>query len=119
MPQGWTVSFNIGKEAKKASITVDFKGKTAHSVLDDEIFNDPNVPEGCKIFMIFHETGHLIYGPDEAACDRYAFYHSLRYGVSPFLCYVAVRAFLTGHNSYRIKEMFDNIMQHQHLKNDA
>lgn len=118
-PKGWKVSINYDNVSKIASVNVNTQDKTAAVKLDKSIFKDPNVPEGCKVFMIFHEIGHLIYGPHEHLCDKYAFYHALRAGVSPFLCYVALRAYMPEHYNYRIEEMFKNIIANEHLKNDA
>lgn len=69
--------------------------------------------------MIFHEIGHLIFGPAEEKCDRYAFYHSLAAGVSPFLCYIAIRTYMPEHYNYRIFEMFRNLQDNIHLKNEV
>ncbi|GIV28686.1 MAG: hypothetical protein KatS3mg027_2500 [Bacteroidia bacterium] len=49
--------------------------------------------------------------------DKYAFYQSLRNGISPFLCYVAIRAFMPPSYNYRIVEMGKNLLINNHLKN--
>lgn len=116
MPKGWKVSVTTGREGRKASILIDHLGHSANINLDENIFNSKNVPEGCKTFMFFHEIGHLVYGPDENACDKYAFLHSLRAGVSPFLCYVAIRHFMPEHYNDRIIDMGKNLLEYEHLK---
>lgn len=118
MPEGWNFSITGGKVQHIASINIDYKNKKAAIKLDDILFNDPEVPEGCKIVMLFHEMGHLIFGPDEAACDRFAFYHALRAGVSPFLCYLTIRTYMPEHYNYRIIEMFNNIEKNSNLTLD-
>lgn len=112
------MDFNVGNEPSKASINIDYLGRNASIKIDQSIYNDKKIPEGCKVFMIFHEIGHLIFGSAEEMCDRFAFYHSLRAGVSPFLCYATIRAYMPEHYNYRIEEMFKNLMAHQNLKND-
>jgi len=119
LPAGWSVSFGQGFVDRIACINIDYKGKTAAVQLDSDIFNDKSIPEGCKVFMVFHEIGHLIYGPDESACDRFALQHALRAGVSPYLCYIAIRAFMPEHYNERIIDMAENILQNSHLKNDV
>lgn len=68
--------------------------------------------------MIFHEIGHLIHGPNENACDKFAFYHALAAGVSPFLCYVAIRTYMPEHYNDRVIDMGVNLIDNKHLKND-
>jgi hypothetical protein len=118
MPKGWNVSFSEGYVDKIAEININYLGKTAAVKLDSKIFNNKDIPEGCKVFAIFHEIGHLIHGPDEASCDKFAFYHALRAGVSPFLCYVMIRAYMPEHYAYRIISMYNNLLENLHLKHD-
>lgn len=118
LPHGWDLSFRIGEDPKKASITVDELKRTADVNLDPGIYENKDVPEGCKVFILFHEIGHLLYGPKENNCDRFAFYHSLRAGVSPFLCYVALRAYMPEHYNERVLELGELILENEHLKND-
>ena len=118
MPKGWAVSFGSAEVEKIAEITIDYAGKSANVLLDKNIFFDKNVPEGCKVFMIFHEIGHLLYAADEAACDKFAFYHALRAGVSPFLCYVAIRSYMPKQYAYRVEAMYNNLINNYNLKND-
>lgn len=68
--------------------------------------------------MVFHEIGHLVFGSVEEACDKYAFYHALAAGVSPFVCYLAIRAYMPEHYNYRIFEMFKNLVDSKHLNGD-
>ncbi len=118
LPQGWKISIDYGTESKIAAVTVYKKEKVASIVLDSGIFKDPNIPEGCKVFMIFHELGHLIYGPAENKCDEFALLHSLRAGVSPFLCYLAIRAYMPSHYNYRIVELGNKILSNNQWRND-
>ena len=69
--------------------------------------------------MIYHEMGHLLYGSKEHFCDLYAFTHSLYHGVSPFLCYAAIRAYMPEHYNYRVVEMGKNLLKYNELVNDA
>lgn len=119
MPQGWNISFQLGDDERVASILFDSGIKKASVKLDKKIFTDPNIPEGCKVFAMFHEMGHLIHGPAEHKCDEFAFYHALRAGVTPFMCYVALRAFMPEHYNYRIVELGNKLLQNEQLKNDV
>lgn len=120
LPKGWNVSFSGGSVDRIACINIDGKEKTASVNLDDGIFNDPEIPEGCKVFMVFHEIGHLKYGPDEEACDWFACQHAMRAGVSPFLCYIAIRAFMPAHYDHRIISLAEKIeLYYPHLKNES
>jgi hypothetical protein len=118
MPQGWKWRFSFGPVNRLAEVHLNTAEKTADIKLDSKVFDDKNILEGSKIFMCFHEIGHLIHGPNEAACDRFAFYNSLRAGVSPYICYVTMRQFMPEHYQYRVNEMFKNLAINSHLKND-
>lgn len=118
LPDGWEINITQGPEAKIASVTIYDASRRANINLDNKIFNDPEIPEGCKVFMIFHELWHLRFGPDENRCDRYAFYSSLAAGVSPYLCYIAIRHFMPEHYNDRVVDMGLNLLQNEHLQND-
>jgi hypothetical protein len=119
LPQGWSLNFALADVPRKAEINIDYRRKKASAKFDRSIFEDKGVPEGCKIFMFFHELGHLIFGPDEAACDEYAFWHALRAGVSPFLCYVAIRHYMPQGAEYRIERLGQLLLMHPQLRNDV
>jgi hypothetical protein len=116
MPQGWHVSAGIGRVARIAQITIDKRLRTGKILLDASIFEDPNVPKGCKIFMFFHEIGHLQFGPDEKACDAFAFWHAVRVGVTPFLCFVALASYMPEHYEDRVTELGNLIRSNPQLK---
>lgn len=116
LPAGWDVSTNVSRVARIAQITIDKRKRTGEILLDASIFEDPDVPEGCKIFMYFHEIGHLKFGPDETACDRFAFWHALRAGVTPFLCFVALAAYMPEHYEYRVENLGNLILENPHLR---
>lgn len=116
LPQGWNISFSKKPVSRRAEIFINGSNKTAAINLDTSLFNDKTIPEGCKVFMVFHEIGHLIYGPAEEKCDEFAFWHSLYAGVSPFLCYVAIRAFMPAHYAYRIEHLGKILEKNPQLK---
>lgn len=118
MARGWDLDFSKAEVDRLASITIDYKGKRASVHLDRGIFDNPDVPEGCKVFMLFHEAGHLHFGPAEELCDEFAFYNALRVGVSPFLCYVAIRTYMPEHYDYRVERLGKILLSLPHLKND-
>lgn len=91
--------------ARIAQIEIDQKRKKGNITLDKRIFDDKGVPEGCKVFMLFHEIGHPIYRADEAACDEFAFWHALRAGVTPFLCFIALAAYMPQSYEYRVQRL--------------
>jgi hypothetical protein len=116
MPIGWDVKTGVGKVARIAQIQIDSKTRKGKITLDSQIFEDRNVPEGCKIFMFFHEIGHLKHGPDEGACDRFAFWHALRVGVTPFMCFVALAAYMPESYLYRVQALKDLMLSNPQLK---
>jgi hypothetical protein len=117
MPKGWRVSVDVGNVARLAEIFIDEFRRSAHINLDEHIFEDKDIAEGSKLFMYFHEIGHLIHGPDESACDEFAFYHSLRAGVSPYLCYLAIFAFMPEHYQYRVDHLEALLNKNSYLQN--
>lgn len=117
MPKGWKTSFNSGNVSRIAQVTIDHLSRVADIEIDQKILNDKDIPEGCKVFMVFHEYGHLIHGPDERACDEFAFYHALRAGVSPFLCYAAIGAFMPAHYEYRVDHLENLLLDNSYLQN--
>lgn len=116
-PQGWDVDFKLADVPRKAEISINYRNKKASAKLDREIFESQHVPEGCKIFMVFHEEGHLLFGPAEELCDEFAFWQALRAGVSPFLCYVAIRHYMPQGAEYRIERLGKLLLAHPELKN--
>lgn len=117
MPRGWDLTFRTAYEDKKASISIHERAKCAAVKLDHNIFDNKNVPDGCKIFIIFHEMGHLIHGPDEEGCDEFAFWHALRAGVTPFLCYVAIRHYMPAYYASRIERLGMLLKRNPQFKN--
>lgn len=105
MPKGWNLSADISDVSRVAQITIDKLSRTGKIELDRQIFEDPEVPEGCKIFMFFHEIGHLIHGANEGACDEFAFWHALRVGVTPFMCILGLTAYMPEHYQYRVERL--------------
>ncbi len=69
--------------------------------------------------MFFHEIGHIIHGPAEEKCDEFAFWHALKAGVSPFTCYVALRAYMGDHYGYRVEHLGKILMSNPNLKNNT
>jgi hypothetical protein len=116
MPKNWTFSAKMGPVSKIAEITIDTLKKTGSIVLDQQIFNDPNVPEGCKIFMFFHELGHPQFKEKEHLCDEFAFWHALRAGVSPFMCFLALAAYMPEQYNYRVERLAKLILRNPQLK---
>lgn len=116
LPIGWGIAAGIGNVSRVAEVFIDRGKKTAKINLDSDIFENPELPEGCKIFMFFHEIGHLIHGPDEAACDEFAFWHALRVGVTPFLCFFALAAYMPDHYAYRVEKLGNIILSNPQLK---
>jgi hypothetical protein len=117
VPQGWKIHFDIDAVARRAQILIDRNGKKAQVKLDKDVFLSKEVPQGVKAFIIYHEIGHIYFKEKEELADKYAFYMALRNGVSPFLCYVAIRAFMPSHYDYRVIEMGKNLLLNNHLKN--
>jgi hypothetical protein len=115
MPKGWKISAGIGKVARVAQITIDERKKKGEILMDSNVFEDPDIPEGCKIFMLFHEFGHLIHGANESACDEFAFWHSLRAGVTPFTCFLALALYMPKHYSYRVERLGKLILKNPQL----
>lgn len=106
----------MGEVARIAQIDIDSKKRTGDITLDASIFEDKGVPEGCKIFMVFHEMGHPIYKSDEEACDEFAFWHALRAGVTPFLCFLALAAYMPERYEFRVERLRQLILKNPQLK---
>ena len=66
--------------------------------------------------MFFHEIGHPIYREKEELCDEFAFWHALRAGVSPFMCFLALAAYMPDHYRYRVERLGQIILQNPQLK---
>lgn len=115
-PRGWSFTKKIGHVSRIAEIHVNQKNKTGDINLDERIFNDPNVPEGCKIFMFFHEIGHPIYKHKEELCDEFAFWHALRAGVSPLMCFLALAAYMPENYMYRVERLKKIMLNNPWLK---
>ncbi|TAJ75201.1 MAG: hypothetical protein EPO42_14190 [Gallionellaceae bacterium] len=98
-----------------AQIEVDQKNKSGRITLDRRIFEDKEVMEGCKVFMLFHEIGHPIYKADEGACDEFAFWHAIRAGVTPFLCFLALAAYMPKSYEYRVERLAQLILKNPQL----
>lgn len=110
MPDGWNFKIGHSNVSRVAEIYLDYKGRSGRINLDKSLFESPDIPEGCKVFMLFHEFGHAIHGPREELCDEFAFWNALAVGVSPFLCFVALKAFMPQHYDYRVIRLA-NIMK--------
>lgn len=106
----------MGNVSKIAEITIDSVKRTGNIVLDKNIFDDPNVPEGCKIFMFFHEIGHPIYKEREELCDEFALWHALRAGVSPFMCFLALATYMPEQYNYRVERLGKIILKNPQLR---
>lgn len=117
MPQGWNLSFDTQKVERVAQVVIDYKKRNAQISFDTKIFNDKNIPEGIKIFLLFHEIGHLIYGPAEELCDEFSFWCSLRLGVTPYTCFLALLMYMPKHYQYRVDRLQKIILSNPQLKN--
>jgi hypothetical protein len=116
MPKGWKFSARTGKVSRIAEISVDYKNKTGDIVLDSRVFEDREVPQGCKIFMFYHELGHPLFKANEKLCDEFALWHALRDGVTPFLCFLALAAYMPDHYQDRVENLGRIILNHPQLK---
>ena len=116
LPRGWRFSAGISKVARVAQIKIDYKKKTGQIELDSDVFENPQIPEGCKVFMFFHEIGHTIFREKEELCDEYAFWHSLRAGVTPFTCFLALAMYMPAHYQYRVDRLKRIILNNLQLK---
>lgn len=116
LPKGWDLKARLGEVSRIAQIEVNSKKKTGNITLDRRVFEDKSVIEGCKVFMLFHEIGHPIYLANESACDEFAFWHALRAGVTPFLCFLALAAYMPENYKYRVERLGNLILKNPQLK---
>lgn len=116
LPRGWSFTKETGRVSRIAEIRIDQRNKTGDIRLDERVFSNPDVPEGCKIFMFFHEIGHPIYRQREELCDEFAFWHALRAGVSPMMCFLALAAYMPEGYLYRVERLKKIMLQNPWLK---
>lgn len=116
LPVGWSFDVGKGSVARIAENFVDQRNKSGKITLDKKVFDDPDIPEGCKVFMFFHELYHPVYREREELCDEAAFWHALRVGVTPFMCYLALKAYMPANYEYRVQRLEKIILQNPWLR---